>query len=176
MNTTIFNIGDKVSVLDENMQGVVVLCGIDTIQIEDENGFLYSFKSKELIKLEENLLENIQVKPKKKSGSKVKKQVTKLKKQEQLEVDLHIHQITHSNKYMSNASMLQKQMGVVKSELQKAMKNHIQKIIFIHGVGQGVLKKELISFLKKYPVEINDASYSKYGKGATEVYIYKSKI
>ena len=174
MDSKIFNIGDRVAVLDDDMQGIVVN-NDNAIQIEDENGFLYSFNAEDIIKVGGDLLEKITVKPKAKISRKASK-VSKIKKQQQLEIDLHIHQITHSNAYMSNSDMLQKQMAVVKMKLEYAMKNYIQKVVFIHGVGQGVLKKELIKFLQKYPIEINDASYRKYGRGATEVYIYKSKI
>jgi dsDNA-specific endonuclease/ATPase MutS2 len=47
-------------------------------------------------------------------------------------------------------------------------------VIFIHGIGEGVLKRELQYLLKKYPVDFYDASYQKYGLGATEVYIYQN--
>ena len=50
----------------------------------------------------------------------------------------------------------------------------IQRIVFIHGVGEGVLKTELQNLLNKYPVKYYDASYKKYGLGATEVYVYQN--
>ena len=55
--------------------------------------------------------------------------------------------------------------------LNDAIINHVQKVIFIHGVGSGVLKNEIIKELKKYKgLHYFDASMAKYGVGATEVY------
>lgn len=46
------------------------------------------------------------------------------------------------------------------------------KLVFIHGVGEGVLKSELEFLLSKYDgITFKEASYQKYGVGATEVYI-----
>ena len=45
-----------------------------------------------------------------------------------------------------------------------------QKLIIIHGVGEGVLKDEVRLFLsKKEGIEYFDADYREYGKGATAV-------
>ena len=47
--------------------------------------------------------------------------------------------------------------------------------MFIHGVGEGVLKEELHYLFNKYEnVKHYDANYQKYGLGATEVYIYQN--
>ena len=54
--------------------------------------------------------------------------------------------------------------------MDQAILNRLQKVIFIHGVGEGVLKSAIREELKKFPkVKFNDAPYEKYGYGATEV-------
>ena len=58
--------------------------------------------------------------------------------------------------------------------IEFAIKKRIPKIVFIHGVGEGVLKSELHFLFNNYPVKYYDASYQKYGLGATEVYIYQN--
>jgi len=92
-----------------------------------------------------------------------------------MEVDLHIHQLTSSSKRMNNHDMLTLQLDTAKHKLEFAIRNKIQKIVFIHGVGEGVLKLELEYLFKKYDqVTFYDADYQKYGLGATEVYIYQN--
>ena len=91
-----------------------------------------------------------------------------------MEVDLHIHQLTRSVKGMSNFEMLSIQLDTAKKRLEFAIKKRIPRVIFIHGVGEGVLKIELESLLSKYPVDIYPASFQKYGFGATEVYIFQN--
>ena len=66
---------------------------------------------------------------------------------------------------------------LLKRRLEFAMQKRIQKIVFIHGVGEGVLKIELEYLFKRYEgIKFYDANYQKYGQGATEVYIFQSKI
>jgi hypothetical protein len=92
------------------------------------------------------------------------------------EIDLHIEELLDSHIGWSNSEILLKQMTEFRSFFKKAQEKSIAKIIVIHGVGEGVLKNEIRSFLsKKENVEFYDASYLEYGKGATEIRIYHSK-
>jgi len=92
-----------------------------------------------------------------------------------MEVDLHIHQLTASTKGMTNFEMLNLQLDTAKRQLEFAMKKRIQKVVFIHGVGEGVLKEELKYLFNRYDnIKHYDAEYQKYGLGATEVYIFQN--
>ena len=70
--------------------------------------------------------------------------------------------------------MLNLQLETAKRKIEFVISKRISKIVFIHGVGEGVLKSELNSLLNKYPVRYYDASYKKYGLGATEVYVFQN--
>jgi len=71
---------------------------------------------------------------------------------------------------MSNTQILNRQMSMFKSFFENAKSKNIRKLIIIHGVGEGVLKEEVRSFLSKLEgVEYFDASYADYGKGATQI-------
>jgi dsDNA-specific endonuclease/ATPase MutS2 len=71
--------------------------------------------------------------------------------------------------------MLTLQMDTAKRQLEFAIRKRIQKVVFIHGVGEGVLKTELEYLFGRYNnVKYYDADYQKYGLGATEVYIYQN--
>lgn len=91
-----------------------------------------------------------------------------------IEVDLHIAELTDSLAGLEPADMLEMQLA----EVRKTMKAHSrrigQKIIFIHGKGEGVLRKAVLALLKKeYPKsELQDASFQEYGFGATLVTIH----
>jgi dsDNA-specific endonuclease/ATPase MutS2 len=99
---------------------------------------------------------------------------TKQKNEVILEVDLHINQLTKSTRNMDNYDMLNLQLDTAKRKIEFAVSKRISKIVFIHGVGEGVLKFELQRLLNKYPVKYYDASYKKYGLGATEVYVFQN--
>jgi dsDNA-specific endonuclease/ATPase MutS2 len=91
-----------------------------------------------------------------------------------MEVDLHIHHLTTKDKHMSNYEMLNLQLDTAKRQLEFAINKRIQKIVFIHGVGEGVLRLELETLFGRYDnVKFYDADYQKYGLGATEVYVFQ---
>lgn len=86
------------------------------------------------------------------------------------EVDLHIQHLVSDYKNLSNAEMLQLQLKRFRKEMDHALKNHYHKLIFIHGVGNGVLRTEIQRELRSYDnIRFADASFDKYGYGATEV-------
>jgi hypothetical protein len=89
------------------------------------------------------------------------------------EVDLHIEELVDDESRMSNAEILNIQLSAFKSSMEDAMKDNMKKIVFIHGVGNGVLKHELRKKLdKEYPeLRYQDASFKEYGFGATMVYL-----
>lgn len=110
----------------------------------------------------------------KEQGQLKRKTSKKISKASVLEVDLHIHQLVDSNKGMSNYDMLSLQLETVKKKIVYARQKHIPKLVFIHGVGSGVLRQELHSLLKGYSnLVYYDASLANYGRGATEVHIYQ---
>jgi dsDNA-specific endonuclease/ATPase MutS2 len=170
-----FNKGDFVSVIDNDINGKIINIQGNRITIEDEFGFPYYYNANQIIlrkPLEEILSEKVIHKDKITKKSKRSRR----NKIDFLEIDLHIHQITNTNRNMSNHDILTYQLHHAKNKMQEAIKKRIPKVIYIHGKGKGVLKKELQKMLRQFPVEIRDASYEKYGFGAIEVKIYLSKV
>jgi len=177
------NIGDVVVVTDDVLKGKVTAIKGEDVSVETEDGFLLKFKENELIKIpiEQSELSKKVVVPfhlaekteYKKQGKKVKAKKTK-EVTPAMEVDLHIEKLVKSFKGWDNYDILSLQMDTAKHKLEFAMRNRIPRIVFIHGVGEGVLREELHYLLKRYPVNISEASYQKYGMGATEVYIVQN--
>jgi len=88
------------------------------------------------------------------------------------EVDLHINELVDNTSGLSNFEMLNIQLERFEKELDGAISKGTKKIVFIHGVGNGRLKQEIISILKSTPgITFHDASYKQYGYGATQVNI-----
>lgn len=88
-----------------------------------------------------------------------------------VEVDLHIGELTDSTAGMSNADMLAMQLDTVRRTMAEHSRRIGQKIIFIHGKGDGVLRREVLGVLRReWPAaELQDASFREYGFGATLV-------
>lgn len=177
-----FEIGDKVAVLDDDISGVVIKVQNDEISVETTHNFVMTFFVNELVKINNsNELSGLlstkslssvlkdKEEPKKRSFVKEKRS---RKDEFVLEVDLHIEKLVLSKRGMSNYDILTLQMETAKRQLDFAIKNRMPKVVFIHGVGEGVLKAELDFMLGRYDnISFQDANYQKYGLGATEVYI-----
>ncbi len=89
------------------------------------------------------------------------------------EIDLHIEELIENTEGMTNHEMLSVQLEKFEKELDAAIAQGIKKIVFIHGVGNGRLKQEIISVLKTIKgITYQDASYKEYGLGATQVNIH----
>ncbi len=90
-------------------------------------------------------------------------------------IDLHINELLDTTEGLSKRDILGIQMDKVESEMNAAIRSHVKRIVFIHGVGQGVLKQEVSNLLnrrfKKYYYQ--DASFKEYGYGATMVTLRK---
>lgn len=90
-----------------------------------------------------------------------------------LEVDLHIGELLDDTRGMTNSEILNYQLDKFREVMEKYKGKREQKIVFIHGKGDGVLRKAVLDELKrKYPTcRYQDASFQEYGFGATMVTI-----
>ena len=175
-------IGNKVKVLDDVLEGVIINIKGDEYQVETTDGFVMNFQENELVRVGKDQHEMSKYSDinnpllQEKSSEKIKKQslFKQTKKEVVMEVDLHINQLVESTRNMDNFDMLNLQLDTAKHKVEYAIKKRISKIVFIHGVGEGVLKSELVRLLDRYPVKYYDASYQQYGSGATEVYVFQN--
>jgi hypothetical protein len=172
-------IGDRVAAIDDDISGVVKTLENNIVLVETTDGFEMRFLAKELVVIAESqtdLMKQVSVKmTRKEEVSKPKSlgNLIKTKKNEFVfEVDLHIEKLVNSTKGMSNFDILNIQMDTAKRQLEFAINKRFPKVVFIHGVGEGVLKAELDFMLQKYSrISFVEASYTKYGMGATEINI-----
>jgi hypothetical protein len=90
-----------------------------------------------------------------------------------LTVDLHIEQLTKDAWAMNNSEIISLQMSTFERQFEAAIANGMDEIIFIHGVGNGVLRDNIHKRLSgnKNVQYFEDAQKEKFGYGATKVKI-----
>lgn len=186
-------IGDKVKLVNEPGEGVITAVLPDGKVHVEIDGFEYTYPVGEIIVLhaadpnqawygasEGNVLPRphdvtrVVVEPDEAPRFIPKKGKTNHTNLGYREVDLHIQNLVEQHEHLTNGEMLQIQLAEFERHLRSAMKYHEKKVVFIHGIGEGVLRQELRNRLKAYSgVEYHDASFHLYGYGgATEVVIY----
>ncbi|MFL5762969.1 MAG: Smr/MutS family protein [Bacteroidia bacterium] len=179
-----FNIGDEVSFLNEKGKGVV--CAVlnkKMVSVRVEDGFEFPYAISELVLLKAAVVippEPIVEKPvidvskllqKKNHPERPKRSKPHSHGMQELEVNLHIEELMDNYSGMSNAEIVRVQLRHFTQALDKAISGHYKKLVVIHGVGNGRLKQEVRSILDAENIRYHDASYARYGFGATEVII-----
>ncbi len=179
-------VGDIVETIDDAVIGKVIEIDGNRITIITKDDFTFHYEKQSLIKYntdDDNRLLNFssadfESVKKEKESTKPKKQSSvkpKDRHKAKFVVDLHIHQLTASIKGMTKHDMLNLQIDTAKRQLEFAIHKRIPKVVFIHGVGEGILRLELQYMFGRYSnIEYYDADYKTYGLGATEVRIFQN--
>ncbi|MCE3295036.1 MAG: hypothetical protein K0R65_750 [Crocinitomicaceae bacterium] len=176
-----FQPGEKITFLHESGFGIVTeIISATQVKIRDDFGFEQVYFVRDLVKIHGSMEDNDynpgpkeDEQPKTRSNYSVQKDRSSAEAKDYWELDLHIESLTDNHRGMSNFEIMKTQMSEFKRFLSKARANGIQKVVVIHGVGEGVLKNEIRNYLAQQEfLEFYDASYLEYGKGATEIRLY----
>ena len=175
-----FTPGNKIVFLHESGGGIVdSISENGRIIILDEDGFRQEYLPSQLVlvheenfPIDEDIVTNITLEDSGVMGGRKNTYSKERRKNDVPEIDLHIEELTESHKGLSNHEIISRQMIAFRQFYQRAKAQKKKKIVIIHGVGQGVLRYEVRSFLnKENDVEYYDADYLDYGQGATVVEI-----
>lgn len=171
-----FTVGQVISFLYEKGEGKIVKIEGGRALVEDETGFDRWFPFNELVQIHSRNYEDDEIIISKEDlepelNFRIIQERTGSKKPLTVwEIDLHIEELLESTNGMTNTEILRRQMNEFRAMFKKAKGNNIHKLIVIHGVGEGVLKNEIRTYLlTQDQIEVYDADYSEYGKGATAV-------
>jgi len=192
-----FKVGDKVKYLNEEGGGLVLrIIDEENLEIQDEHGFDYIVKKSEVVSEGKNTVNEKAIKDRLKSfnvsGSEGRKSEVPNPKYSNLitdylmsskhywtskdkdfiEIDLHIEEIVEKPGNINDGQKLHFQLDHACYCLEEILNMNIRRVIFIHGVGSGILRDELRKWLNTLSyIEIINANYHRYGIGATEVRI-----
>ena len=198
MASNAFKTGLKVRFLNEVGGGVITqLLPDGRVMVEDESGFEYPHFAGDLIVINDakteaqayeraipSVLEILQQELTPERQKRMEKEF-KTKYAEasahhhtghEMEVDLHLHAIVDSQAGLSPGVMLELQIAHFERMLQIGIRQRTKKLVFIHGIGQGVLRHQIWSRVEQfYPdCSCRSADPRKYGSGATEVWVGES--
>jgi dsDNA-specific endonuclease/ATPase MutS2 len=170
--------------IDELTGGVVTEVEGHILRIRTEEGFEIEVSGSEVVHLPDTGALSMDVsgfsssikeeeKPRKRRDGGSRKE----RQNPPMVVDLHIEKLLSNTRGMTTFDILNYQMDTARRQLEFALRKRIQRVVFIHGVGEGVLKEELRTLFRRYEdLRVGDADYRKYGMGATEIYIPQSNF
>lgn len=217
-----YQVGDKVSFLNEKLDGVVSkIVNSNQVEVATEDGFDIPVLAKDIVLVKRNELrkekkalteqdlsakqesanheqgkkgdftpdrkikkvksdvvdrKKIQAMLKDKMQTKVVGKISlkhsHRRKEVEDEVDLHIEHLLDSWKNMTNGEIVQHQLSVAREKIDDAILAGKHRLVIIHGVGGGTLKKEVRKLIGTYPgIRYEEGHFSVYGAGATLVHL-----
>ena len=175
----ILKVGDFVNFMGDNSQGkIVAILPENNYEIEIEAGFTIPVNRLEIekiwtkdIEIDEKQLKHQKKIDENKSSNRVSKSHQAPSKFfHDHEIDLHIENLIESWKGLSNFDIVSIQLSSFRKRFNQALVNNEPFLVVIHGVGKGVLRKEINNYLRQFPdIKVCPADEKIYGMGATEI-------
>lgn len=163
-----FKVGDIIVFKHEKQCGTILKIVNGKLLVKNSDGFEEIVSSNDIILYDENTDKvtaygiDFDIK-----DNQIKKRKTKKNQRfsKVLKIDLHIELIIDYYKELENHEIVNIQLKKCENEIRKAMNTRIEKIIIVHGIGVGTLKKEVHQLLDQY----NFRYYTSQDGGSTEV-------
>tara|TARA_B100001093_G_scaffold455381_1_gene465436 strand:+ start:13094 stop:13600 length:507 start_codon:yes stop_codon:yes gene_type:complete len=163
-----FKVGDIIIFKHEKKSGTILKIVNDKLIVKSSDGFEEIVSSNEIILYDENTDKvtaygidvDVKDKPINKVKTKKNQRFSKV-----LKIDLHIELIIDYYKELENYEIVNIQLKKCENEIRKAINTRIEKIIVVHGIGVGRLRKEVHHLLDQY----NFRYYLSQDGGSTEV-------
>tara|TARA_B100000579_G_scaffold183058_1_gene149177 strand:- start:796 stop:1308 length:513 start_codon:yes stop_codon:yes gene_type:complete len=166
-----FEIGDKVKFIRSNDYGTIQsIVSERKVQVEDSSKFLSIVNVDEIIPFDKStnsvssygdLTSN---KEKNDNAKNLKKVISNLNV---VKLDLHIENLSADCHVMTNFEIIQIQIKKCEDLIMKSLNSNVHKLIIVHGIGEGVLKKEVHDLLNRYQLRY----FESLNGGSTEVMI-----
>ena len=191
-----FEKGQRVKFLNDVGSAVVLRMEGELVVVEDEYGFERSVERRELIAALEpeveadkygNTIPDIATLLAQDVGEKRMRELQKefevryqnsqatsmARRDAHMEVDLHIHELVDDQRGLPDRAKLAIQMDHFDRMMDIAKRQKLRRIVFIHGVGQGVLRHQIRTSLDQHHPDCTyrEGDPRKYGSGATEVWL-----
>lgn len=166
-----FSVGDKVLFKREKLDGKVIKINSPyKVRILSSDGFEMNVSVKDLVKIEAgtNTFSSYGDSFYSKDHDKKVRNVDKKpKSQSVVKIDLHIELLQSHYEHLNNFEIVQLQLEECYSQIERALNTNISKLEIIHGIGEGVLRREVHKILKHYKLRY----YLSRDGGSTEVFI-----
>ncbi|UZT96997.1 Smr/MutS family protein [Chryseobacterium fluminis] len=137
-------IGDKVSVVDEDLSGVITSVHDHMVVFKDIYGFTYQYPKDKLVPKDVDLYENIKVIKK----AEPRKVISKKHQKNHLVLDLHFHNLVkYPNEYDSFERLFMQKEKLLQV-IAFCRKNNLKRLEIVHGIGDGVLQRMVLDVLE----------------------------
>jgi hypothetical protein len=160
-------IGMRVKWLDKPWSGIVQEVSASRALVLIDDGFEEWEQISKLINaLDTNELDSVEI-----FDSKNEQKHVEVRPIITNEIDLHIENLYVDWKQIPKNKILERQLLAFKEEFQMCIKDNVDELIVIHGKGSGILKENIIRFLKQVTAKsYEEMTFGKYRQAAIKIY------
>jgi len=137
-------IGNKVSVVDEDLSGVITSVNGNIVVFKDEYGFTHQYPKEKLVPKDAEIYENIKIIKK----AEPKKVVSKKHDKNPLILDLHFENLVKNPHDYDSFERLFLQKERLIQTISFCRKNHLKRLEIVHGIGDGTLQRMVFDVLE----------------------------
>ncbi len=164
-------IGDFVVFKNETDTGTIKeIISERKIKITNSQGFDEIKLSSEIIVIDKNFNQVSsygQIPKHEKQTNSLEFPKKKIKKTSSIKIDLHIELLEKDFSKYSNEEIIKIQINYCEKQINKILKSKHKEFVIVHGIGMGVLKKEIHNLLNEYSLRY----YLSNDGGSTLVFI-----
>ena len=164
-------IGDLVILKDSRSKATIkLIIGGQKAKIIDDNKFESIVKLSDLILFDnsnntEEAYGNINYnKDEYSKNTIINKKSNGFNNRSEVKIDLHIEKINQHYSHMDNIEIMKIQLDYCQNQIELAIQQNKESIDIVHGIGEGILRKEVHKIIKKYNLsyfESNDRGSTK---------------
>lgn len=164
-------IGDFVVFKNESDTGTIKeIISEGKIKITNSQGFDEIKLSSEIIVIDKNFNQVSsygQIPKHEKQTNSLKFSKEKIKKTSSIKIDLHIELLVEDFSKYTNEEIIKIQINYCEKQINKILKSNHKEFLVVHGIGMGVLKKEIHNLLNEFSLRY----YLSNDGGSTLVFI-----
>jgi DNA-nicking Smr family endonuclease len=162
-------LGDMVSVIDEDLEGIVTSIIDDIVFFQDKFGFVHRYSQKEIVVKDKSLYHRMKMEIKTES---TKKNNSKKHAKKHLVLDLHFDKLVDNPNEYSGFERLFIQKKKLLDTLDFCRENNLKILEIVHGIGDGTVQKMVNQILnEQMNLEFHNTEILHHQSGNIMVYL-----
>lgn len=158
--------GDSVSVIDDDLKGVIISVKGNTVAFRDAHGFIHQYPKEQVVPQVKDIYQNIKPIIKKDST----KPVSKKHQRKHLVLDLHFENLVKNPADYDSFERLLIQKEKLAETVEFCRTHRLKKLEVIHGIGDGVLQRMVHDYLSAQAhIEFEDHDFFYHHTGSVLV-------
>lgn len=159
-------IGDKISVIDDNLKGTITSVNGEVVVFKDEHGFTHKEKKEKLVLQDPEIYEHVPTVIKKETA----KPRSKKHNRKHLVLDLHFENLVKNPSDYNAFERIFIQKEKLEETIAFCRNNNLKKLEIIHGIGDGVLQRMVHDYLTRQTnLEFDDHDFFYHQRGSVMV-------